>query len=144
MTLMRWNPYRELMNVHEQLNRFFEEPSGQTSDSSYGGWFPAIDLREEEKRFVIEADLPGVKKEDIQIEVENNVLTLRGERRFEHEAKKESFHRIERAYGKFMRSFTLPSRIEASQITASHNGGILEIAIPKAKESLPQKIEIKG
>ena len=144
MTLVRWNPYRELMNVHEQLNRLFEEPGGQTSDSSYGGWFPAIDLREEEKRFVIEADLPGVKKDDIQIEVENNVLTLRGERKFEHESKKENFHRIERAYGKFMRSFTLPSRIDASQITASQNGGILEIVIPKAKESLPQKIEIKG
>ncbi len=144
MTLMRWNPYRELMNVHEQLNRFLDEPGGQPSDSAYGGWFPAIDLREEEKRFVIEADLPGVKKDDIQIEVENNVLALRGERRFDHEAKKENYHRIERAYGKFMRSFTLPARIDASEIAASHNNGILEIVIPKAKEALPQKIEIKG
>ncbi len=146
MTLVRWNPYRELMNVHEQLSRLFEEPAGGTSssDMGYGGWFPAVDLREEEKRFVIEADLPGVKKEDIQIEVENSILTLRGERRFENETKRENYHRIERAYGKFVRSFTLPSRVDASQISASHNGGILEVVVPKAKESLPQRIEIKG
>jgi HSP20 family protein len=146
MTQMRWTPYRELMTMHDQLNRLFDEnySRGSSGDVEYGAWAPAVDLREEDKRFVIEVDLPGVKKEDIQIQLENNLLTIRGERRFESETKKEHYHRIERAYGKFLRSFTLPTRVEAGKINATQRDGILEVVIPKAEESLPKKIEVKG
>lgn len=146
MAITRWNPMRELMSMHDQLGRFFEDYWTRPSDyeKEYGTWAPAVDLREEDKRYVIQADMPGVKKEDIEINLENNVLTIRGERRFEGEVKKETYHRIERAYGKFVRSFTLPARVAAEKISATHKDGILEIVVPKAEESLPKKIEIKN
>lgn len=146
MSLVRWSPYRELMTMHEQINRLFDEAFGRgaSGEVEYGAWAPAVDLREEDKQYVIEADLPGVKKDDIEIQLENNVLTIRGERRFEKETQKNNYHRIERAYGRFLRSFTLPSRVEASKISATHKDGILEIIVPKAEESLPKKIEVRG
>ncbi len=146
MAITRWNPMRELMGVHDQLSRFFDDywtrPGERETD--YGTWAPAVDLREEDKRYVIEADMPGVKKEDIEINLENNVLSIRGERKFEGEVNKDTYHRIERAYGKFVRSFTLPARVAADRITATHKDGILEVVVPKAEESLPKKIEVKG
>lgn len=145
MSITRWNPMRELMNVHEQLNRVFDEDLRKNyQDLEYGNWAPAVDLREEENQFVIQADMPGMKKEDIEINVESNLLTIRGERRFESEVKKENYHRIERAYGKFARSFTLPTRVVTDGIAATYKDGILEVAIPKAEESKPKKITVKG
>jgi HSP20 family protein len=143
MPITRWNPMRELMNVHEQLNKVFEEDLRRNSpDLEYGNWAPAVDLREEDSQFVIQADMPGMKKEDIDVNVENNVLTVRGERRFEAEVKKENYHRIERAYGKFARSFTLPARVVTDGIAANYKDGILEVVIPKAEESKPKKIVV--
>ncbi len=144
MAITRWNPMRELMSMHDQLGRLFEGYGTPPSDheTEYGTWAPAVDLKEEDKRYVIQADMPGVKKEDIEINLENNVLSIRGERKFEGEVKKETYHRIERAYGKFVRSFTLPARVAADRISATQKNGTLEIIVPKAEESLPKKIEI--
>jgi HSP20 family protein len=132
--------------MHEQLNRLFDDYLGgrPASEGERGAWVPAVDLREEQHRYVLQADLPGVKREDLEINLENNILTIRGERRFEGEVKKDNYHRIERAYGRFLRTFTLPARVDAAKITASHKEGILEVVIPKAEESLPKKIEIKS
>ncbi len=145
MTLMRFSPMRELMTMHDQLNRLFDESSARTgTEVDYGTWSPAVDLREEEDRFILQADMPGMKKDDIEINVENSVLTIRGERRFEQEVKKETYHRIERAYGKFTRSFTLPSRVKADAISASYKDGTLEVIIPKAEESQPKRVAIQS
>jgi HSP20 family protein len=144
-TVTRYSPLRDLMSVNDRLNRMFEDAFGQgTGTADYGQWAPAVDLKEEENNFVLQADMPGMKKEDMDIHVENSVLTLTGERRFEAEAQRESYHRIERAYGKFVRSFTLPARVKADAITASYKDGILEVVIPKAEESKPKKIAILG
>lgn len=144
-TITRFSPARELMTMNDRLNRIFDEAfGGQAGSLEHGQWTPAVDLREEENEFVLQADMPGMKKEDIDIHLENSVLTIQGERRFEAEDRRESYHRVERAYGKFVRSFTLPTRVKADAITASYKDGILEVVIPKAEESKPQKITIKG
>jgi HSP20 family protein len=135
---------RELVTLNDRLNRFFEDAMGQgTPNLEYGQWAPPVDLKEEESQFVLKADMPGMNREDIDIQVENNVLTISGERRFESEERKEDYHRIERAYGKFVRSFTLSTRVKADAITASYKDGILSVCIPKAEESKPKKIAIK-
>lgn len=144
MTITRWSPTSELMRMHDQLNRLFDESAERGTDLHYGSWSPAVDLREEDYQYVLHADMPGMKKDDIDIHVENNVLTITGERRFESEAKKDNYHRIERAYGKFVRSFTLPARVVADAISAGYRDGVLEVAIPKAEESKPKKIAIKS
>ncbi len=144
-TLTRYSPLRELLTMNDRLNRVFDEAYGHSAGNlDYGQWMPAVDLKEEENQFVLLADMPGMAKEDMDIHVENNVLTLQGERRFEQEAEKQSYHRVERAYGKFVRSFALPTRVQADAISASYKDGILEVMIPKAEESKPKKIAIKG
>ena len=146
MPMIRWSPMNELVRMHDQLNRLFEESqpgAGRSSELQYGNWSPAVDLREEDGQYLLHADMPGMKKEDIDINVENNVLTITGERRFESEVQKDTYHRIERAYGKFVRSFTLPTRVLADKISAAYKDGVLEVSIPKAEESKPKKIAIK-
>jgi HSP20 family protein len=144
-TITRYSPLRELLTMNDRLNRVFDEALGQQAGAlDSGQWAPAVDLREEENQFVLEADMPGMKKEDMDIHLENGILTIQGERRFEAEARKDNYHRIERAYGKFIRSFTLPTRVKADAIAASYKDGILEVVIPKAEESKPKKIAIKG
>ena len=144
-TITRYSPVRELMTMNDRLNRIFDEAfGGQNGALEHGQWAPAVDLREEENEFILQADMPGMKKEDIDINVENSVLTIQGERRFEAEDRRESYHRVERAYGRFVRSFTLPTRVKADAITASYKDGILEVVIPKAEESKPKKIAIKS
>lgn len=143
-TLSRWNPWRDMLALQEQMNRMRGEPYGREQELEYGTWIPPVDLREEEQAFVIKMEVPGLKKEDIDIHLENNVLILRGERKFEKEDEKKNYHRIERFYGKFARSFTLPSLIQADGIAANLKDGVLEVTIPKAEESKPKKIAIKG
>lgn len=133
------------MGMHDHLNRYFDEAfGGRQGELDYATWTPAVDLREEADHFVLHADMPGMKKEDIEVGVENNVLTIRGERKFEAEVNRETYHRIERAYGKFVRSFTLPSLVKTDAITASYKDGILEVTIPKAEESKPKRITVKS
>ena len=145
MTLVRWSPLREMMAMHEQMNRLMNESSGRSADDfDYGTWLPAVDLKEEEGRYLLAVELPGIKREDIEIHLENGILTIRGERRFEKESQKENYHRIERAYGKFSRTFSLPTRVNAEAIAATYCDGVLEVVVPKAEESKPKKIAIQG
>lgn len=129
----------------EAFNRAIEEFFGDLNRNQDGitrSWSPAVDVVETPERYEVRAELPGVKKEDVEINVENNVLTLRGERKFEKDEQKENFHRIERAYGSFVRSFTLPTRVNPEQVEAKFDTGVLTIQIPKAAEARPRKIEI--
>ena len=141
MAIVRWEPARELAGMEiDRLNRMFQNFYGDTFDR---GWAPAVDIFETDgHELVMKADLPDVKREDIQITFENGVLTLRGERKYEQEIKRENYQRMERAYGSFSRSFTLPATVDASRISAQHKDGVLTIRLPQRDEAKPKQIQI--
>jgi HSP20 family protein len=143
MALVRWDPARELAGMEiDRLNRMF--------DDFYGGafgrtWVPAVDIYETpEHEVVLKAELPDMKREDINVTFENNVLTLTGERKFHDEARKDSYQRMERHYGSFSRSFTLPATIDAARISASYKDGVLTIRLPQREEAKPKQITVSG
>ena len=149
MALIRWDPTRELTSLQSEMNRlfnaFFDTPT--TGNGDTGGvrrWMPAMDLVETEDHFVLRADLPGMGQDDVSIELEDNVLTLSGERKAEHEDKKEGYYRVERSYGQFRRSLTLPEGVNADGIQATFDKGVLEVRIPKPEQRKPRRIEIAG
>jgi len=147
MALVRWDPARELDTLQGEMNRlfasFFDTP---TAGAGNGGmarrWAPAMDLVETDEHFVLRADLPGVTENDVRIELENNVLTIAGERKTEHETKKEGYYRLERAAGAFARALTLPEGVEADAVTANFDNGVLEVRIPKPAEVKPRRVQI--
>jgi len=116
-----------------------------TGDEDYAisSWTPAVDITEHDDQFVVKVELPGVNKDDVKITLENNILTIRGEKKQEKETKKENYHRVERSYGSFQRSFTLPTTVKSDKIDAAYKDGILQIALPKAEEAKPKQIEVK-
>jgi HSP20 family protein len=145
MAIVRWEPLRELASIQNEMNRLF----GTVFDSPTPGnggtlrrWMPAMDLVETDDHFVLRADLPGLTEGDVNIEVEDNVLTVSGERKAEHETTKEGYHRVERAFGSFSRSLTLPEGVDADAVTANFDRGVLEIRIPKPEQRKPRKISI--
>jgi HSP20 family protein len=144
MAMSRWDPFRELSSIQNELNRLF----GRTFTGEVGereaAWVPAVDIAETQERFLITAELPGVEPEDVDISVENSVLTLRGERKFYRETKEDDFHRIERRFGAFARSITLPSTADPERINASFDAGLLTIEVPKREEAKPRKIQVKA
>ena len=146
MALIRWEPARELNSLQNEMNRlfntFFDTPLPNGGAVGQRRWLPAMDLVETEDDFVLRADLPGLSEEDVNIELEDNVLTISGQRNSEHEVNKEGFHRVERAYGSFTRSLTLPEGVNADAIKASFDRGVLEIRIPKPEERKPRKVAI--
>ncbi len=145
MSLIRWSPIRDLLSIQEEMNKLFDERLDKfsgPSDIQNKMWEPLVDIYEEQDKFVIKAEVPEVNKEDIEINLENNVLTLKGERKFEKEDKKENYHRAERYYGMFQRSFTLPATVKQEDIKASLDKGVLTVEIPKKEEVKPKKIEI--
>ena len=145
MTLVRFNP-RRMMNAHEGWNRMFNELLGYEGDEEVMTqvWAPRADIVEDEKNYRVVMDLPGVKKEDVNLSLENNVLTISGERKMEREEKKgDHYHLTERAYGRFSRSFTLRNTIDQEKIEAKFEDGELIIELPKVEKALPRKIEIK-
>lgn len=149
MAIVRWDPVRELVAMHGRLNRLFEDfGHGQEDDvMTRGDWMPAVDIYQTDKHeVVLKAELPGLKREDVELRVENNTLTIRGERRQEKEVTKEHYHRIERAYGSFSRSFTLPNAIDTDKVRAEYRDGVLTVTMPMREESKPRQIqvEIKG
>jgi HSP20 family protein len=150
MALVRWEPVRELTSLQTEMNRlfntFFETPSGSGGGGNGGAlrrWLPAMDLVETDEHFVLRADLPGLSEEDVSIELEDSVLTVAGERKAEHEEKKEGFYRVERSFGQFRRSLTLPDGVDADGITASFDKGVLEVRIPKPEERKPRRVAIQ-
>ena len=146
MTLTKWDPFKDLVTLQDRMNRLFDEsvrnvrPGDEALSSAI--WSPAVDIYETEDEVVVKAELPEVNQKDIDVQIENSTLTLRGERRFNKETKKENFHRIERAYGSFSRSFTLPSTIDQEKIRADYKDGILKISMPKREETKPKQIKV--
>jgi HSP20 family protein len=150
MALVRWEPVRELTSLQNEMNRlfntFFDTPTAAGNGANGGSlrrWIPAMDLVETDDHFVLKADLPGLDESDVNIEVEDNVLTVSGERNAEHEDKREGYVRVERAYGSFRRSLTLPEGVNPEAVTASFDKGVLEVSIPKPEERKPRKVAIQ-
>ena len=145
MALVRWEPARELHTIQSEMNRlfnaFFDEPA-QGNGGGVRRWVPAMDLVESDDHFVLKADLPGLADGDVKIEVADNVLTVSGERRFEHEGHKDGWYRIERGSGAFSRTLTLPDGVDEEAIAASFDKGVLEVRIPKPAERKPRRVEI--
>jgi HSP20 family protein len=145
MALVRWDPARELDTLQGEMNRlfssFFDTPT-PGNGTTVRRWIPAMDLVETDDHFVLKADLPGITEGDVSIVFENNVLTVSGERRTEHEAKKDGYYRLERTMGSFSRSLTLPEGIDADAVDAKFDNGVLEVRIPKPAETKPRRIQI--
>ncbi|PYR78829.1 MAG: hypothetical protein DMF86_05025 [Acidobacteria bacterium] len=141
MTLVRWDPVRELAGMEvDRLSRMFSDSYGDVFSRT---WVPPADIYETpEHEYVIKAELPEMKREDINITFENNVLTLRGERKFEHDTRREAFQRFERQYGGFTRSFTLPATVDGNRISASYKDGVLTVRLPQREEARPKQIEV--
>jgi len=146
MALVRWEPVRELTSLQSEMNRlfntFFDTPTAPGNGGTGRRWVPAMDLVETDDHFVLRADLPGMTEDDIAIELEDNVLTVSGERKSEHEERKEGYVRVERAFGSFRRTLTLPEGIDAEAIGASFDKGVLEVRIPKPEERKPRRVAI--
>src|SRR3954465_968545 len=145
MAIVRWEPLRELASIQNEMNRLFGtvfDAPPASNGSTLRRRMPGMGLVETGERFVLRADLPGLAEEDVTIEVEDNVLTVSGERKAEHEATKEGYHRVERAFGSFSRSLTLPEGVDADAVTANFDRGVLEIRIPKPEQRKPRKISI--
>lgn len=146
MTLItRWEPFRELATLQDRMNRLFNEQIGTAGreESLLGGSFvPPVDVYEDENAIQLKMEVPGIDEKDIDIRLENNLLTVKGERNFEKETKEENYHRIERRYGTFMRSFTLPNTVETENAQASYDKGVLTIRLAKRAEAKPKQIKV--
>ena len=146
MALVRWDSSRELSSLQSEMNRlfqsFFDTPATSGGTGGLRRWHPAMDLVETEDHFVLRADLPGVAESDVKVELEDNVLTLSGERRHEQEVKKGGYYRIERASGAFARTLTLPEGVDAEAVEATFDKGVLEVRIPKPAERKPRRVAI--
>lgn len=143
MALIRWEPVREMDTLQSEMNRLFDGFFGARANGAAGRrWIPAMDLVETESDFVLRADLPGMREDDVVIEVKDNVLTVSGERKAEHENRDEGYYRVERAFGGFSRSLTLPEGVDAESVTANFDAGVLEVRISKPAERKPQRIQI--
>jgi HSP20 family protein len=142
-SVIRWDPFRNLSGLQEQVNRLFDSSfRGQTDESALTAWAPSVDIYETENELVLKADLPDVAEKDIDIHVENNMLTVRGERKFEEKVKEENYLRVERAYGSFSRSFSLPNSVDTEAIKAEYKNGVLTVVMPKRAESKPKQVKI--
>jgi HSP20 family protein len=144
--MARWDPFRDLMSIQNELNRLFGRTyAGDTATSGVSGaWVPPLDIYETGDKFVVTLELPGLEADDVDVSVEDSTLTVRGERRFYSEVDEESFHRVERRYGQFVRSLSLPSTADAEHIQASFDKGVLTIEVPKAEQAKPRKITVKA
>jgi len=142
-SLTRFGPFRSPLSLGEPFDRLFQEAfERSTGESNLTSWAPAVDIYETEHELVVKADLPGIKPEDLDIRVENNVLTIRGERKFEKKINEDNFLRFERSYGSFSRSFSLANTVNAEAIRADYNQGVLKITLPKREEAKPKQIRV--
>jgi HSP20 family protein len=146
MNVVRWSPYRDLSSLADQFNRALGTVPGRERDEelSLGAWIPPVDIAEDKDRITLTAELPGFREDQVRIQMEGGVLTIRGERKFEEEKNGRNFHRVERSYGQFVRSFTLPNNVDRDQIRASFDNGLLKIELPKSEEARPREIKISG
>ncbi|HYY12930.1 MAG TPA: Hsp20/alpha crystallin family protein [Chthoniobacterales bacterium] len=144
-TIARWEPLREMEDFQNRLSTLFGRPLRRgdgREEITLPDWTPLADITEDEKEYLIKAELPEMKKEDVKVTVENGVLTISGERKFEKEEKKRKYHRVERGYGTFLRSFTLPDDADASKVKAEFKNGLLTVRVPKSEHAKPKQIEV--
>ena len=145
MAVVRWDPFRDLNMLQERMNRLFDD-AGRTwrtdEPAATTTWSPAVDIFETEGEIVVKAELPGMDRKDIALNLERNVLTLRGERRFAKETKDDNYHRIERSYGAFSRAFSIPATVDDEKIGADYKDGVLKIVLPKKEQVKPKQIRI--
>ena len=147
MTIMRYDPFRDLRTLQEEVNRLFSTNMSRAYDDEgigRGAWAPSVDIYENKDHIVLEAELPGMNQEDFDLSIENNLLTLRGERKFEKTDENDNYHRVERSYGAFTRSFTLPQTVSAEGATAEYNNGVLRVTLPKREETKARRIQVSG
>ena len=146
MTIVRWDPFRNMTTLQDRINRIFEETAGRARDIndevSKCDWRPVVDIYDTEKGIVINAELPGVAREGITVDIKENILTLKGERKIDEEVQEENYYRKERCAGKFERAFTLPDAINPEKIKANFKDGVLKVEIPKPEEKKPRQIKI--
>lgn len=143
MSVLEWAPFKDLVELSDKMNRLFEESSRQETGQEYqGGWVPAVDVYETDDSLIIQIDLPGLARENMQIELERSILTIRGQRKIQKDLRQQNFHVMERAYGPFRRSFRMPENVEADKAWAKLLDGVLEIRIPKRREPEPRRIKI--
>ncbi|MEI6520418.1 MAG: Hsp20/alpha crystallin family protein [bacterium] len=145
MSIVRWDPFADMAQLREQVNKLFEQSIAQNGREPVAmrSWAPLVDIAETADTIMVHAELPGIKPEEITIEVEGGMLTIRGERKIEKETKDKQFVRVERAYGSFQRSFNLAVPIKQSNVKAAYRNGVLEITLPKAEEAKPKQITIE-
>jgi HSP20 family protein len=146
--LTRWEPFRDLASLQDRIDRLFEDTLGRArgtfGDEALEGarWAPAVDILERPNELVLKADLPGIDPKDVEINVQNSTLTLRGERKFESDVKEDDFRRVERVYGSFVRSFFLPQAVDSDRVEAEYRNGVLEVKLPKRPEAKPKQIKV--
>jgi HSP20 family protein len=147
MAMTRFDPFRDLAVLQDRMNRLLNDRfqgRGREDDlMSSGSWTPAVDIYEAEGSLVLKAELPDLRREDIDVNIENHTLTIRGERKLDNEVKQESFHRIERAYGTFVRQFTLPPTLDATKIAAEYKNGVLTVTLPVREEAKPRSVKVE-
>lgn len=155
MSIVRWNPTNDLLptfpsdmlNIQREINRMFDSlfrgGTQESTDLLTSSWSPSLDIAENDNAYIVKVELPGVNKDDVKITMQENVLTIRGEKKREKESKESNFHRSERSYGAFQRSFSLPSSVKSEKIEAAYNDGILTVTLPKAESAKPKQIEVK-
>ena len=140
--ITRWDPFRGVTTFQEQMNRLFDTAFPVRADETLTAWAPKVDIYETENELVVKADIPDMEEKDLDVRVENNMLTIRGERKFEEKVKEENYLRIERSYGAFSRSFSLPNTVNAEAIKAEYKNGVLTVAMGKKAEAKPKQVKI--
>ena len=144
-TLERWDPFRNLGDIQHEMNRLFDNFSGRPAQTGTPGermWLPAVDVRETKDEVILSFDVPGVTDKDIQLSITGDLLTVKGERRFERDENQDTYHRVERVYGKFERSVQLSTPVQTDKVTATYREGVLEVKLPKVEEVKPRDIKI--
>ena len=146
MNLVKWYPWREMPALYNRINGMFDDPffslDRLADQENLGMWNPAVDLYEKDDHFIIKAELPGINKDDIKVDLKDRVLTLSGERSFDNEVKEENYYRKERSYGKFQRAFTLPADVDSEKIKAEFKDGVLQIEVPKPQDKKAKQVTI--
>jgi HSP20 family protein len=146
MNVVKWNPFRELEDMQTRLNRYFNEGvprRGEADGPFFSDWAPAVDIEETDQEYLIKAELPDIRKEEVKVQVLEGVLTIEGERKREKEEKGKRYHKVERAYGKFVRQFALPTQVEADKVKAEFKDGMLNVHLPKTAEAKPRAVDVK-
>jgi HSP20 family protein len=142
MAITRWDPFREVVSLQNRVNSLFRDLNEGENPVATASFVPAVDIYEDDKKVVLKLEIPGIDQKDLDVHVENNTLSVKGERKFESEEKEENFHRIERSYGSFYRAFTLPTTVDAEHVQANYTAGVLKLELKKKPEAQPKQIKI--